>query len=91
VNGSISGRKPVTGRIYDGEINVRISWLWDGGIELWLGDEVSGFLAEERVESVAECSMVAGCYGAFLPTSPCAESLSSELRRRAAIQPAPAS
>jgi hypothetical protein len=27
-------------RIYDSEINIRISWLWDGGIEVRLGDEV---------------------------------------------------
>jgi hypothetical protein len=25
-------------RIYDSEINVRISWLWDGGIDVRLGD-----------------------------------------------------
>jgi hypothetical protein len=24
--------------IYDGEINIRISWLRDGDIEVWLGD-----------------------------------------------------
>jgi hypothetical protein len=29
-------------KIYDSEINVRISWLWDGGIDLRLGDEVNG-------------------------------------------------
>jgi hypothetical protein len=25
-------------RIYESEINVRISWLWDGGIDVRLGD-----------------------------------------------------
>ena len=29
-------------KIYDSEINVRISWLWDGGIDVMLGDEVNG-------------------------------------------------
>jgi len=41
-------------RIYDSEINVRIGWLWDGGIDLRLGDEMNGFLAEENVGSMAE-------------------------------------
>jgi len=36
-------------RIYHGEINVRISWLWDGGIDVGLGDEMNGYVAEERL------------------------------------------
>jgi hypothetical protein len=30
--------------IYDSEINIRIGWLWDGGVEVQLGDEMNGFL-----------------------------------------------
>jgi len=41
-------------KIYDSEINIRISWLWDGGIDLWLGDDVGGFEATEGVKSVAD-------------------------------------
>jgi hypothetical protein len=41
-------------KIYDGEINVRISWFWDGGIDLWLGDEVNRYVAEERVAAASE-------------------------------------
>ena len=41
-------------KIYDSEINLRIAWLWDGGIEVRLGDEMNGFLAEENVRSVPE-------------------------------------
>jgi len=41
-------------KIYDSEINIRIGWLWDGGIEVRLGDEVNGFLAEESVGSIAD-------------------------------------
>jgi hypothetical protein len=41
-------------KIYDSEINVRISWLWDGGIDLWLGDEVNGYVAEETVAAAPE-------------------------------------
>ena len=41
-------------KIYASEINVRISWVWDGGIEVRLGDEINGFLAEESLRSTAE-------------------------------------
>ena len=41
-------------KIYDSEINLRISWLWDGGIDVRLGDEMNGYLAEENVRSVNE-------------------------------------
>jgi hypothetical protein len=32
-------------KVYDSEINLEISWLWDSGIEVSLGDKVNGFLA----------------------------------------------
>ena len=38
--------------IYDSEINIRISWLWDGGIDVMLGDEVNGYEAAENVRSI---------------------------------------
>ena len=41
-------------RIYDSEINVCISWLWDGGIDVRLGDEMNGYLAEENVSSTGD-------------------------------------
>jgi hypothetical protein len=41
-------------KIYDSEINVRISWLWDGGIDVRLGDDMNGYLAEENVRSRAK-------------------------------------
>ena len=41
-------------RIYDSEINVSISWLWDGGIDVRLGDEMNGYLAEESVSSTGD-------------------------------------
>src|SRR5260370_2374059 len=40
--------------IYESEINVRISWLWDGGIDVRLGDEMDGYLAEENVSSAED-------------------------------------
>ena len=33
-------------KIYESEINVSISWVWDGGIDVRLGDVVNGFLAQ---------------------------------------------
>jgi hypothetical protein len=41
-------------KIYDSEIKIRISWLWNGGIDVRLGDEIDGFQAEEIVSTVAD-------------------------------------
>ena len=41
-------------KIYESEINIRIGWLWDGGIEVRLGDDMNGYLADETVRTVAE-------------------------------------
>jgi hypothetical protein len=38
-------------KIYDSEINVSFSWLWDGGIDVKLGDEMNGFVAASVVTS----------------------------------------
>jgi len=54
MHGSLDGKVMLEDelqRIYDSEINVRISWLWDGGIDVRLGDEMNGYLAEENVSS----------------------------------------
>jgi hypothetical protein len=40
-------------RIYDSEINA-VTWFWDGGFTVRLGDKMNGFLAEEVVNSVAD-------------------------------------
>lgn len=36
--------------LYDSEINVSISTMWDGGYDLKLGDEMNGFDAEGNVD-----------------------------------------
>jgi hypothetical protein len=41
-------------KVYDSEIHVEMSWFWDGGIDVRLGDRMNGFLAEENVGSMAE-------------------------------------
>jgi hypothetical protein len=41
-------------RLYDSEINFRISCFWDGGFDVKLGDEMNGYLAEHQVKTWAE-------------------------------------
>jgi hypothetical protein len=41
-------------KIYESEINVQISWMWDAGFRLGLGDCVNGFIAEVTVNTVEE-------------------------------------
>jgi hypothetical protein len=70
---------------YDSEINVRIGWLWDGGIDVRLGDEVNGFLAEENVLSITEIvPWLQEAIAHFYPDSTYAKSLDPQIRERAA-------
>jgi hypothetical protein len=72
-------------KIYNSEINVRISWLWDGGIDVRLGDDVNGYLAEENVRSVAEIvPWLQEAIAHFYPHSTYASGLSAEVKGRAA-------
>jgi hypothetical protein len=74
-------------KIYDSEINVRISWLWDGGIDVWLGDEVNGYVAEETVSAVSEIApWLQEAIAHFYPTSTYTASLSLEILERAAAR-----
>src|SRR5271156_5280053 len=41
-------------KIYDSEINLSISWMWDAGFDLKLGDEFGGFVEEGQVRGVAD-------------------------------------
>ena len=41
-------------KIYDSEINVSISSLWDAGFDVKLGDEMNGFPEETQVRTVAD-------------------------------------
>lgn len=71
--------------IYDSEINVRIGWMWDGGIEVRLGDEMNDFLAEDLVPRVADVVVwLQEAIAHFFPASTYAKSLSSEVRERSA-------
>jgi hypothetical protein len=73
--------------IYDSEINVEISWFWDSGIEIRLGDKVNGFVAEQHVVSVAEIvPWLQEAIAHFYPESAYARSLDPEIRERARRQ-----
>ena len=41
-------------KIYDSEINLSISWMWDAGFDLKLGDEFGGFVEEGQVRGVED-------------------------------------
>jgi hypothetical protein len=77
-------------KIYDSEINVKIGWLWDGGIENRLGDDMNGYLAEEAIRMATEmCSLAARGDCSFLPgivlralTQPGTQGARSSSRRR---------
>jgi hypothetical protein len=72
-------------KIYDSEINIEIGWLWDGGIEVRLGDKMGGFVAEENLTSTNEIlPWLQEAIAHFLPTSVYASSLDAEVRERGA-------
>jgi len=75
--------------IYDSEINVEIliSWLWDGGIEVRLGDRINGFLAEANVPLVVNLlPWLQEAIAHFYPDSTYALGLPMEVRDRARRQ-----
>lgn len=74
-------------KIYDGEINVELSWFWDGGINVRLGDRVNGFDAEDTVTAVADIvPWLQEAIAHFYPDSTYSKGLDPELRERAARQ-----
>jgi hypothetical protein len=42
--------------LYASEINASISWLWDGRIDVKLGDPMNGYKAEDKVSTFAEAA-----------------------------------
>ena len=40
--------------LYASAINVSISWIWDGEIDVKLGDPLNGYKAEGKVGTVTE-------------------------------------
>ena len=43
--------------LYASETNVEIFWLWDGGIDVKLGDELNGYRAEGQVSTMHEAAV----------------------------------
>lgn len=41
-------------KLYDSEINCKIEWFWDTGVEWYLGDEMNGWKKDGRVDTVTE-------------------------------------
>jgi hypothetical protein len=48
-----AGLEPILADLYDSEINASISWLWDGGIHVSLGDDLNGFVTGDQVATLA--------------------------------------
>lgn len=46
--------RPLIERLHDSEINGSISWFFDGGWRVQLGDKLNGVEAEDVVTSYAE-------------------------------------
>jgi hypothetical protein len=57
------------------EINASISWLWEGGIVVELGDPLNGYDAEGQVSTVAEAAL-------WLRDQACAHYPDSEFARK---------
>jgi len=74
-------------KIYDSEINVRIGWVWDSGIDVRLGDDMNGYLAEETVRSLDEVlPWLQEALAPFYPESAYAASLGPKVRDRARLR-----
>jgi hypothetical protein len=46
--------------LYDSEVNVSLSWFWDAGIDLALGDDLNGYEAKVQVATLAEAGEGSG-------------------------------
>jgi hypothetical protein len=72
-------------KIYDSEINIQIGWVWDGGIDVRLGEGIRRYLSEANVRSVsAIVPRLQEAIAYFYPESEYAASLDAEIRTRAA-------
>ena len=71
-------------RIYDSEINVRLSWLWDRGIDVMLGDEMNGYVVQKNVRILGDVlGWLQEAIAHFYPESQYAMSLGPDVHERA--------
>jgi predicted RNA-binding Zn ribbon-like protein len=61
--------------LYASKINASISWVWDGGIDVKLGDPLNGYKAEDKVSTFAEAA-------AWLRDQACTRYPDSEFARK---------
>ena len=52
----MSDLEEILSALYESEIAASIAWLWDGGIDVALGDELNGYDAEARVSTFAKAT-----------------------------------
>jgi len=50
----ISGFETILQEIYNSEINISISWFWDAGFDLKIGDDFNGYVYENQFYSIEE-------------------------------------
>jgi hypothetical protein len=41
-------------KLYESEINLHLSWFWDSGYDVKIGDEMNGYVAEFNTHSIDE-------------------------------------
>ena len=70
---------------------MRISWLWDGGIDVRLGDEMNGYLAQENVSSTGDIvPWLQESIAHFYPHSTYAKALDPQTQRAGSPPAVPA-
>lgn len=42
--------------VYDMEINAKISWFWDGGVHVSLGDKLNGIKATRHFQNIKQAT-----------------------------------
>ncbi len=51
-----AGLEQIIADLYASVINASISWLWDGGIDVSIGDDLNGFVTGDQVATLAEAA-----------------------------------
>jgi hypothetical protein len=51
-----AGLEQIIADLYDSEINASLSWFWDGGIDVSIGDDLNGFVTGDQVATLAQAA-----------------------------------
>jgi hypothetical protein len=49
-----AGLERIIADLYESEINASLSWFWDGGIDVSIGDDLNGLIARDQLKTLAE-------------------------------------